>query len=125
MQTEAAEETTTLLAPISDFQLDGSHEGAIIAKNLHKTFPLTSAGMLHKLLGKKDEGEKVVVDDVSLVVKDNECFGLLGPNGAGKSTTLNMLTGAETPTSGSAYIAGYDIVKRVSFFFLWLWFPSH
>ena len=78
---------------------------------------MASAGLSQKLFGKKQDGVKVVVDDVSLIVRDNECFGLLGPNGAGKSTTLNMLTGAETPTSGSAYIAGRDIVKSVSFFF--------
>src|SRR6266536_1625687 len=39
-----------------------------------------------------------------------EVFGLLGPNGAGKSTTIGMLTTTIEPTSGSARLAGFDVV---------------
>ncbi|HJQ43343.1 MAG TPA: ATP-binding cassette domain-containing protein, partial [Jatrophihabitantaceae bacterium] len=38
-------------------------------------------------------------------------FGFLGPNGAGKSTTINMLCTLLTPTAGSAYVAGHDVVR--------------
>ena len=43
---------------------------------------------------------------------EGEIFGLLGPNGAGKSTTAGMLTTRVIPTSGNAFVAGIDVVKR-------------
>ena len=51
------------------------------------------------------------VDDVSFKIKKGECFGFLGPNGAGKTTMINLLSCYLKPTSGEAYIAGYDVVK--------------
>jgi gliding motility-associated transport system ATP-binding protein len=50
------------------------------------------------------------VDDVSFTVARGEVLGFLGPNGAGKSTTMKMITGFLAPTSGTAVIAGHDIV---------------
>lgn len=52
------------------------------------------------------------VDDLTFNVSKGEIFGLLGPNGAGKSTTINILTGLLKPTSGSATVGGYDIIKN-------------
>ena len=52
------------------------------------------------------------VDGVSLTVEPGEIYGFLGPNGAGKSTTVLMLTTLLPPTSGTARVAGYDIVKE-------------
>jgi len=49
----------------------------------------------------KKYGEKVVVNNVSLKVKQGSIFGFLGKNGAGKSTLINMITGLCIPTSGS------------------------
>src|SRR5215510_7601832 len=50
------------------------------------------------------------VQDVNLSVKAGEVLALLGPNGAGKTTTVRMLTSILKPTSGSARVAGHDIV---------------
>ena len=54
-------------------------------------------------------GDVTAVDGLSLNIKEGEIFGLLGPNGAGKSTTINILSGILQPTSGSAFVGGYDI----------------
>jgi ABC-2 type transport system ATP-binding protein len=55
-------------------------------------------------------GSLLAVDNVTFSVKAGEIFGLLGPNGAGKSTLIRMLTTLVPPTSGTAVVAGYDIV---------------
>lgn len=57
-------------------------------------------------------GDFTAVDNLSLKVKDGEIFGFLGPNGAGKSTTIRMLCTLTQPTSGSARVAGYDLIKE-------------
>jgi ABC-2 type transport system ATP-binding protein len=51
------------------------------------------------------------VRGINLRVEPGEIYGFLGPNGAGKSTTIHMLTTLLPPTSGTAFVAGYDIVK--------------
>src|SRR5580765_2384915 len=52
------------------------------------------------------------VQGIDLIVAPGEIYGFLGPNGAGKSTTVHMLTTLLPPTSGTARVAGYDIVKQ-------------
>lgn len=52
------------------------------------------------------------VDSVSLEVETNSVYGLLGPNGAGKTTLISMLCTILHPTSGTATVNGYDIVKQ-------------
>ena len=52
------------------------------------------------------------VDGISFSVDTGEIFGFLGPNGAGKTTTIRMLTGQLLPTSGTAKVAGYDVVTE-------------
>jgi len=52
------------------------------------------------------------VDGIDIVVQPGEVYGFLGPNGAGKSTTVLMLTTLLPPTSGTARVAGYDIVRE-------------
>jgi ABC-2 type transport system ATP-binding protein len=52
------------------------------------------------------------VDGLELNNPEGEIFGLLGPNGAGKTTTAGMLTTRVIPTSGTARIAGIDVVAR-------------
>jgi ABC-2 type transport system ATP-binding protein len=54
------------------------------------------------------------VDRLDLEVREGEIFGLLGPNGAGKTTTVGMLTTRVIPTSGTALLAGLDVVAHPS-----------
>ncbi|HEY6394648.1 MAG TPA: ATP-binding cassette domain-containing protein [Candidatus Binataceae bacterium] len=57
-------------------------------------------------------GSFTAVDGVRFEVERGEVFGLLGPNGAGKTTLVRMLTTLVPPTSGSAIVAGEDIVRH-------------
>jgi ABC-2 type transport system ATP-binding protein len=59
----------------------------------------------------KKFGDFTAVDNISLKVKHKEIFGFLGPNGAGKSTTIRMLCTLAQPTSGSALVAGHDLIN--------------
>jgi len=68
---------------------------AIQASHLRKTF-----------------GDVVAVDDVSLEVPTGTVLGVLGPNGAGKTTTVRMLATLLRPDSGSATVAGIDVVAN-------------
>lgn len=52
------------------------------------------------------------VDNITFTVESGEIFGFLGPNGAGKTTTIKVLTGQLRPTSGSAEVAGCDVVEE-------------
>jgi len=69
------------------------------------------AAILVENLTKSFNGFKAV-DSISLEVSEGEVFGLLGPNGAGKTTTIKILVTLLKPTSGKAFVAGYDVVKR-------------
>ena len=60
----------------------------------------------------KKFGDFIAVNNISFEVPRGEIFGFLGPNGAGKTTTIRMLLGLLTPTSGSAKVIGYDVVKE-------------
>jgi ABC-2 type transport system ATP-binding protein len=54
------------------------------------------------------------VDKLDIAVESGEIFGLLGPNGAGKTTTISMLCTILKPTSGTAKVNGFDIVKEAT-----------
>ena len=60
---------------------------------------------------KKQFGDFEAVKGVSFDVAEGEIFGLLGPNGAGKSTLIRMMTTLVIPTSGTAIVNGFDVVK--------------
>ncbi|MBK8269676.1 MAG: ATP-binding cassette domain-containing protein [Planctomycetes bacterium] len=59
-------------------------------------------------------GSHVALDGISFEVPAGECFGLLGPNGSGKSTLFKILTTLLPPSSGSAFVAGHNVVTQRS-----------
>jgi ABC-2 type transport system ATP-binding protein len=59
-------------------------------------------------------GDFTAVDSVSFTVERGAIFGFLGPNGAGKTTTIRMLLGLLKPTSGTATVLGFDVVKQIN-----------
>jgi ABC-2 type transport system ATP-binding protein len=59
-------------------------------------------------------GDFTAVDSLNFSVAHGEVFGLLGPNGAGKSTLIRMLTTLVLPTSGTARVNGFDIVRKAN-----------
>lgn len=58
----------------------------------------------------KKYGNITAVDNLDLEVAEGEIFGFLGPNGAGKTTTCRILTTLTKPTSGRAFVSGFDVV---------------
>jgi ABC-2 type transport system ATP-binding protein len=60
----------------------------------------------------KRYGRKVAVEDLSLRIEPGQIFAILGPNGAGKTTTMKVLTGLLHPTSGTASVGGFDVVRQ-------------
>ena len=63
---------------------------------------------------KKCFGDFCAVNELSFTVRHGEVFGLLGPNGAGKSTLIRMLTTLVPPSSGTARINGFDIIRSAN-----------
>ncbi len=68
------------------------------------------ANELTKVFRDRSRGEVTAARRVSFDCRRGEVFGLLGPNGAGKTTTLRMLSTILRPTSGTAVVAGHDVV---------------
>lgn len=61
---------------------------------------------------RKSFDDKIVVNDISMLVAQGEVFGFLGPNGSGKTTTIRMLCGLLTPDGGRGTCLGYDILTE-------------
>jgi ABC-2 type transport system ATP-binding protein len=59
----------------------------------------------------KRYGKLEAVSNLNLVVPEGAIYGFVGPNGAGKTSTMRMLTTLMQPTSGEAYVAGYEVTK--------------
>ncbi len=60
----------------------------------------------------KDYGLRRAIEDLTFDAQKGEILGFLGPNGAGKTTTMRILTGYMPPTSGTAQVAGFDVVDQ-------------
>ncbi len=76
------------------------------AHDLHRTYR-THTGTV-----RRRAKEIEAVRGVSFAIEKGELFGLLGPNGAGKTTTIKMLITLLIPTSGTATVLGFDVVKN-------------
>src|ERR1044071_5605790 len=61
---------------------------------------------------RKEYKELVAVKDLNLELEAGDIFGYIGPNGAGKTTTIKMLATLLTPTAGTAYVDGIDVVRN-------------
>lgn len=73
---------------------------------------MIEARELTKIFRDKKRGEIHAVGGISLRVTPGQIYGLLGANGAGKTTTLRLLATLLQPTSGSATVAGFDVVRE-------------
>lgn len=60
----------------------------------------------------KRYGPNTAVDHISFTIETGKVYGFLGPNGAGKSTTMNIMTGYLSPTEGTVYINGHNIMDE-------------
>src|ERR1700704_6069796 len=60
----------------------------------------------------KRYARNTAVDNISFEVQKGQIVGFLGPNGAGKTTTMRMLTCFMPPSSGSASVAGFDVLEQ-------------
>ena len=78
--------------------------------NLTKRYPIIK-GYRDFLLHPFRKKEITALRDLTIQVKRGELFGLLGPNGAGKTTLIKILCTLVLPTSGRAFINGYDVMK--------------
>jgi len=72
---------------------------------------MIEAQHLTKIFRDKKRGEIRAVDDISFRAEPGRIYGLLGANGAGKTTTLRLLATLLQPTSGTATVGGFDIVR--------------
>src|SRR3989337_3488034 len=82
-------------------------ESIIKVENLSKTFTSKE----RKKGQPKRRKEVPALKSIDLEIRDGEVFGLLGPNGAGKTTLIKCLTTLLLPTSGAAWINGYQLTK--------------
>ncbi len=92
-------------------EADSLVKGRVTSETCKKPYDLMiNAEHLTKIYGRF-----IATEDVSFRIARGEVACFLGPNGAGKSSTMKMLAGFLAPTSGSASIAGFDMLKdRVS-----------
>jgi len=86
----------------------GNANFAVEARQLSRDYVSSKRSYL---IGKKTITVIKALDCIDFEIKEGELFGLLGPNGAGKTTTVKILCTLLEPTSGHAFVKGYDVVK--------------
>jgi ABC-2 type transport system ATP-binding protein len=89
------------------------NSAAIAAQNLTKTFPARK-NLKTLLQHPLHLPGREVLQGISLEVFRGEVMGLLGPNGAGKTTLLEILSTLLLPTSGRAWMCGYEVVREAA-----------
>jgi ABC-2 type transport system ATP-binding protein len=67
--------------------------------------------LIKRYPGQKKE-DRPAIDSIDLTVESGQLYGLVGPDGAGKTTILRILSTVIKPTSGSAHLAGFDVIKQ-------------
>jgi ABC-2 type transport system ATP-binding protein len=82
-------------------------DGQVVVRQLSKTYIAKQRQGLFKSTRKEVEALR----DVSLEIQPGEIFGLLGPNGAGKTTLIKCLTTLLLPTSGEAWVNGFQLTR--------------
>ena len=80
--------------------------GLLSAKGENKMYDIETKNLVKKY------GELTAVNSVNLQVEEKSLFGLLGVNGAGKTTLIKMLTCLSVPTSGKAFVGGFEISEN-------------
>src|SRR6187551_1555639 len=90
---------------MSACRLDSGNVNVVEAVDLRRTYRITTGTL------RRRSRDVEAVRGVSFSIREGELFGLLGPNGAGKTTTIKMLNTLLIPTSGSAHVLGFDVVR--------------
>jgi ABC-type multidrug transport system ATPase subunit/pSer/pThr/pTyr-binding forkhead associated (FHA) protein len=89
------------------------HGGALTHVPDRRVVRLDSVHLNFKVTDRTTGQPKLLLDDLSLVVKPKELIGLLGPSGAGKTTLMNALNGFVKPTSGKVLYNGVDLYQNL------------
>ncbi len=89
------------------------HGGALTHVPDRRVVRLDSVHLNFQVADRNTGQPKLLLDDLSLVVKPKELIGLLGPSGAGKTTLMNALNGFVKPTSGKVLYNGVDLYQNL------------
>ncbi len=86
-------------------------QDAVVTEELTRVFGRRRRRRQRKRSQEDGEKEVVALDKVDLRVEEGEIVSVIGPNGAGKTTLLKILSTLLLPTSGQAFVAGFDVSK--------------
>ncbi len=89
------------------------HGGALTHVPDRRVVRLDSVHLSFQVTDRNTGQPKLLLDDLSLVVKPKELIGLLGPSGAGKTTLMNALNGFVKPTTGKVLYNGVDLYQNL------------